>query len=245
MAWGMPLPSQFGIFWPEGDFEGVDDHGRCVWGSRLDSQFNSLSVEEQDRIYTSDQSQHDYAFWVSEKFKREVGSRLTKSAPIFTPVLPHEVPKSFNTVKTYKDLGSLIQLNDRIIAVDKIVKSEIEVFEKCVHEFFPIDLVMPGERIQRKEFFILLIGRHIDSFSPEFSQKGSYTPYSKLNRSFAFGVSKRDIEALAFVRERFAGAHLWRERCFPGLLTCFSDELMRRLNELNVDLPPHWQMREV
>lgn len=242
MVWGMPLPSSLGDFWPDGDFECDPVTDAPTWNNRLDAFFDALPQPEQDRLYTSAKGQHSYSYWVAEKLKREPGSKFQKLSPPFSEVFPHEAPKTFLTSKRYTSLGSLIQLNDRIIAVDEAFKNLIEKFEPANHQFLPIDILsQAGHEFERK-FFTLVIGNHLDSFSPERSRQQSFRAYNRLAQSFVFGDLKRDIEGLAFIEESHRGSHLWRERRFPGLLTCLSDELKKAVDAVGLRLPKHYKM---
>lgn len=245
MVWGMPLPSSLGDFWPDGDFECDPAKDAPTWNDRLDAFFNALPQPEQDRLYTSAKGQHSYSYWVAEKLKREPGSKLQKLSPPFSAVLAHEAPKTFVTSKRYTSLGSLIQLNGRIIAVDETFKNLVEKLEPAKHQFLPIDILSRAGQVFERQFFTLVIGNHLDSFSPESSRQKSFKAYNRLAQSFVFGDLKRDIEGLAFIEERHCGSHLWREKCFPGLLTCLSDDLKKAVEEAGLRLPKQYKMSSI
>jgi hypothetical protein len=245
MVWGMPLPSSLGDFWPDGDFEPDPATDTPAWIDRLDALFGTLPQSEQDRLYTSAKGQHSYGYWVSEKLKREPGSTLQSGSPPFSAVLPHEAPKTFVTSKCYASLGSLIQLNDKIIAVDETFKTLIETIEPAKHQFLPIDILSRTGQVCERQFFTLVIGNHLDSFSPQRSRQESFRAYNRLARSYVFGNLKRDIQGLAFIEERHRGLHIWRETCFPGLLTCLSDDLKKAVDEVGLRLPKHFKMSAI
>jgi len=73
------------------------------------------------------------------KFTKELGTVSGAEYPLFSQIEEHEPPRSFNTVKGYKSLGSLIKLNNRILAVDQALRAIIERLEPGVHQFFPIE----------------------------------------------------------------------------------------------------------
>jgi hypothetical protein len=71
----------------------------------------------------------------------------------------------------YKSLGSLIKLNDRILAVDEALKAIIERLESGVHQFFPIEIMMPSDKAPSVRYYVLVIGNYCDSFIPKAVRK--------------------------------------------------------------------------
>ncbi|WP_461454716.1 hypothetical protein [Parasphingorhabdus sp.] len=58
--------------------------------------------------------------------------------------------------------------------------------------------------------------------------------------------NKAGISELAFRKTVFGTAHLWRERRFTSLLTCFSDELQAAIAEAGLRMPKKfYRMKEV
>lgn len=244
MVWGMNLPSSFGEFWPVGDFEGVSESRSDGWSERLKSYYEAQSRKEQKRLFDYDDGHgnaaHRYPAYVSDKFISEIGSRRGPDRPPFTPIKPHEPPRFFETCKTYGSLGSLIKLNDRIIAVDDALK---DIMEPGVHQFFAIEISMPKGAVFPKQYYTLVIGRYFDSFSPESSKPGSW----RKNGNYAFwhGDRKADMAGLAFSSAVFGKAHLWRERRRGEGLTLFSDDLKAAIEEAGLRTPKLNKMKEV
>jgi hypothetical protein len=248
MVWGMSMPSGFGEFWPLGNAEGVDKYDNELWGERLRLHYLAQTPDEQRRLYDhgdkpADHGAPEYSSYVTGKFICERGAPANPAGYSFSPVEPHEAPKSFLTQKTHQKLGSLIELNNRILAVDAALKAIIERLEPGVHQFFPMDVIMPRRRVYPTQYYTIVIGQYLDSFSPENSKEGSCTkdgPYCYQTRGY-----KDDVIGLAFSQAVFGKAHLWRERRLREWLTCFSDELQGEIAKAGLRIPRHYRMKAV
>lgn len=248
MVWGMNLPSGFGEFWPDGEFEGEDANStESGWRIRLKSYFKAQTPEEQKRLfdYPGDDvgAAHFYPGYVSGKLIHEVGTKFSPDRPLSTPIEPHEPPQFFQTIKTYPSLGSLIMLNDRIVAVDASLKDIIDLLEPGVHQFFPIEIRMPKGAVVPKQYYTLAIGQYFDSFSPEQSKPSSW--YKDGDYQFKHVDRKSDMAGLAFSSSVFGKAHLWRERRRREGLTCFSDELKAEIDRAELKVPLLYKMKAV
>lgn len=247
MVWGLNLPSSFGEFWPDGDFEGETESAASGWRVRLKSYFEAQPFDEQERLFDYDDGlgnrTHFYSGYVSEKFISEVGTKRGADMPPFTPIEPHEPPQFFATCKIYGSLGSLIMLNDRIIAVDETLKGIIERMAPGIHRFFPIEIRMPKGVVFPKQYYTLAIGQYFDSFSPEHSKPGSWRKDG--DYAIQHGERKADMAGLAFSSAIFGGAHLWRERRRREWLTLFSDELRAAIEQAGLRTPKLNKMKVV
>jgi hypothetical protein len=175
MVWGMRLPTDFGQFWPSGEFEFDPKANESEWYDRLRRHYLAQTPDEQIRLYdyrrlepgrnTVEDAANQYRTYVSSKFTIELGKKDPgmHHLPV-TRVDSHEVPRTFDTDKTYKSLGSLIKLNDKIVAVDDLVKNEIEKIEPDVHEFFTIKIRGPNGENFPNLYFILIIRQYFDSY---------------------------------------------------------------------------------
>lgn len=243
MVWGMELPRSFGLFWPDGEFEG--------WGRGLTAYYMAQPPEVQRSLFDGYpdpmECAVDYPLYVSRKFISEIGSRKSPRPedPPFTPIQNHESPKAFVTEKKCNELGSLIKLNDRIIAVDEAMKSLIEQFEPGIHQFFPIEIMMPkGERFP-KEFFTVCVGRYFDSFDESASDPEAFKEIPNSGGLLSIITARHGIKGLAFAKQVYGSAHLWRERRFSEWLTCFSDEFRRAIQDAGLRVPIMQKMMEV
>jgi hypothetical protein len=247
MVWGMSLPSSFGEFWPDGDFEGETESGTPGWRVRLKSYYEAQSPEEQRRLFNYEGAQesaaHYYPGQVSAKFISEIGTRRGGGMPPLTPIEPHEPPRFFQTCKTYASLGSLIMLNSRIIAVDDALKDIVERMEPGVHRFFPIEIRMPNGAIFPKQYHTLVIGQYFDSFLPERSKAGSWRKDG--DYAIKLGDRKSDMAGLAFSSAVFGKAHLWRERRPREWLTLFSDGLQAAIEDAGLCTPKLNKMKGI
>jgi len=246
MVWGMDIPGSFGDFWPEGQFEGFSE-GRGVpltegWDERLYAYYGAQPAEIREKLFKF-HGDMTYPHFVSGKFKYEIGSARRGEQP-FTPILPHEPPQSFDTSKTYKSLASLIALNFGLLAVDDALKSIIERLEPGVHQFFPIAINMSKGQVYPIQYYVLVIGRYFDSFVPEKSNPDSFRTFPDSNQ-VTNKESKLGVTGLAMRKDVIGGAHLWRERRFMSLLTCFSDTLQDEIVKAGLRMPKHYKMMEV
>jgi hypothetical protein len=243
MVWGMALPKNFGEFWPDGDFAG--------WSRDLVGHYMKQPPEIQRALYAGYPDPVEcavsYPLYVSRKFISEEGVRHSPRAedPPFTAILDHEAPPVFVTGKTYTALGSLIMFNDRILAVDAALKDIIERFEPGMHQFFPIEIMMPKGQVFPKVFYTLVVGQYFDSFVPEKSNAEAFyeLPNSGGKLSTIPGPKSR-IPDLALSGDIHGGAHLWRERRFREWLTCFSAELAAEIEKAGLRIPKLHKMME-
>lgn len=243
MVWGMRLPNNFGEFWPSGEFEYDPKKKDTGWYDRLERHYLAQTSEEQLRLYdyrglaegqdTLISGARRYRTHPSRKLVYEVGTKDGPDSLPTTPVEAHEAPLSFDTDKVYAALGSMIMLNDRILAVDQALKTIIERLEPGVHKFFPIEIKTRRGKTTASIYYTLAIGQYLDSFSLENS--------SDKKKNVAGTVS---LTGFAFSKEAFGKAHLWRDRRFP-LLNCLSDELIEEISKAGLRIPKHYKMREV
>lgn len=234
MVWVLIDPSGFGDFFPEGDYVG--------WTERLvEHAETTMSPQKKAEYFNFPAS---YVHEVAEKFVREVGTQAG-DAPIVKPLEPHEQPEWFETVKPYSNLGSLIGLNDRLLAVEEALKDIIERLEPGVHMFWPITITMPKGRVYPKPYYGMVIGRFLDSFVPEMSVEGSYEKSRGYDSYSAFIPTKKYVSGLAFSRVKIGNACLWRERrlYYPDI--CFSDRLHAEITKAGLRIPKHIRAREI
>jgi hypothetical protein len=264
MVWGMNLPSGFGEFWPEGDFEGKgpDIYRSEGWRNRLMEYYRAQTPEEQKRLFDYDMlgfdeevyggnkfdyARHAYPSFVCQKFTCEWGTvplGPDRRVP-YSPIESHEAPRFFQTTKGCKALGSLIKLNSGLLAVDEALKAIIERLEPTVHHFFPIEIRMPRGKVYPANYYTLAIGQYFDSFSPENSKEGSFQSYPDYPGYYNLEASKKVVTGLALIKAKFGTAHLWRERGFREWLACFSDEFIAEITSAGLRIPKHYKMKEV
>lgn len=249
MVWGMSLPSSFGEYWPEGSFESDPQQPLSAgWSDRLREFYFAQPPEKQQELFDyrgdHDLAAHSYAGFVSSKFIMEQGVSRDVETPPVNAIKPHEPPKFFQTEKNQKRLASLIKLNNRIIAVDEALKSIIERLEPRVHQFFPIEIKMRRDQVYPTQFYTLVIGQYLNSFSPEDSNPDAVKQWKGYDL-YTHDETKKGVSGLAFKKSIFGEWHAWREKRFTSLLTCFSDELISEINKAELRIPKHYRMKEV
>lgn len=239
MVWMMSLPEGFGEFWPDGDFEDGDNSDAVGWTGRLKAHIKNLPAEQRIELMPSG-DWFDYGYFVSTKFITEVGEKAAVDLPPVTPVLEHEAPRTFHTKKTYKELGDLLMLNDRILAVSADLKAIIENMEPGNHQFFPIDIIQPRSAYPR-QFFTIVITNHRNSFR---DPSGLMSRWSDGRFQFS-NVNKKEAAQCCFESREFAGAHLWYERLLNANLVLFSVKLAAHIQDAGLRTPKIYQARAV
>jgi hypothetical protein len=236
MVWGMALPKGFGEFWPDGDFEG--------WIDSLKSYYlESMPPGQQALFGEGPRGSLGYMGYAVRKFIGEPGSTIAPDKPPLSPIEPHEPPRSFDAEKSYSELGSLIMLSNGILAVDEALKNIIDRLEPGVHQFYPVEIKLPKGKVFPRSYYILVVGRYLESFSAENSKDGSW--HERRPGFYYHDASKKGTSGLAFLGTKIGDAHLWRERGFREELTCFSDELQKEIATAGLRIPAHHQMIEV
>lgn len=226
MVWGIEMPGNFGDFFPNGEYVG--------WKERLTAYFNNEMLTEQKAIYSSDPRPICYINDASQKFTREVGAKA-RGVPL-GPLQDHEKPTTFKLIESQKALASFIQLNVRLLAVDEALKNIIERLEPGVHQFWPIQIMIPKDDEYPTRYFGIVIRRFLDSFLPEKSDEGSYDfqgagYYPKYPQ-------KQYYNGLAMSQTVIGSAHLWRDNNLRSPQILISDELLAEITKAVTDLLP-------
>jgi hypothetical protein len=232
MVWAMCSPSSLGVYFPAGDYVG--------WREKLIAYYkNEMTPEEK-----VDDSGPDYAFRVADKFKFE--HRPRSGARNLSPIRVHEAPDCYKLEKNYSDLGSMIMLTNHIWAVEEALKNIIEQLEPNVHEFYPIEIIMPKGKVYPKSYFLLVVGQYLESFSLTKSKAGTSKESSDFPGQYRLSSwTKIEIGGLAFEKSKFGNAHLWRERNGGEPDVFFSDRLKVELDLANLRIPKHFRAIEV
>ncbi len=226
MVWGMEEASGFGDYFLDGDYIGYKEAIESYYINEM-SDAEKVSLGVQDRLKYSK---------FSAKFTTDLGA-----------LKPHEWPKEFRAEKTYKNLGSLVKLTSRLLAVDGALKEIIENFEPDTHQFSPIKITMPKGVEYHKQYYAMVISKFHDSFSPKLSGEGSYGEMSVSERIFYYvkRSEKRFYSDLALRREVFGHSHLWREVNLLQPALYFSDDLHAKIMDKGLRVPKTYQLKEV
>ncbi len=252
MTWGMLLPNSFGDFFPGSSIE-VDRQSESGWYDRLTAHYEAQPPEERKRLFDyrgdPEAAAHFYGTFPSYKLVKEPGT-ADKSGlePPYGSLQPHELPRSLDIAGSARNLGSLIKLPGKILAVDEQLKTIIEHFEPAVHEFFALPVRYRRGDLYPRQFFILRICQYRSAFSLPDTKSSSVEvlPANDERPELIFvNRSKAAVNGLAFRRSDIAGAHLWRDRTFGEDMLFFSDELMDAIEQQDLRIPKHYEVQHV
>lgn len=220
MVWGVKEPDGFGDYRPEVDHD---------YGLEMMQKYHaSLSHVEKKEIGMED---------------RPLFSKLMKYYTFDKGQVPASLmPSECQTNKSYSKLAHLIILWG-FLAVDEELKSIIEKLEPDVHQFWPIEILMPKGKIYPKQYYGMVIRNFRDSFVPEESE---YLRYSQeVNHYWGGYGNKADTAKLAFSKAKIGNAQIWREHHIysPGIL--ISDELQSAIAEAGLRIFKHNKVKVI
>jgi hypothetical protein len=212
-----------GMFGPHGTFRGEQE--------RLDALGRELSDVERAKF-----KPHDYGFAIYERILKDIG-----------PLAEHELPRKFVASERPKALGSLIQLA-WVRAVDQKLKDIIERLEPGVHQFWPLQIVMPNGDEYPVQYYGMMVLRHLGSFRPDQSDPNCFlgeevAPGIRFYSSY--GVSKKINAGLAMSKAVFGNSHIWRERELTNPTLLLSEVLVTEIKEAGLKIPKHFPLKEV
>lgn len=222
MVWGLVDPSGFGDFLPGGDYVG--------WHKQIEKYFDEEMTPEQRAAFDN---------W-DVNFRGEVARKFTGDAG---ELKPHECPTEFRIRENRKSLGSLIEMNSRLLAVDEALKNIIEKMEPGVHQFREIKITLPKDIGYPCPYYILVIRQFFASFLPEESK--NYRSSPDVGFFFANGDTKHCYANLTISQAVVAGAHLWRERKLRSPEILLSDELQAEIARQRLRIPKHHRMKAI
>lgn len=251
MVWAVGFPSEFGEFFPRGDFRGHEDALAAHYGAEkrpgATKHEPPLFVFGDNRPLDGDGKPYpyfqDYIYDVTEKFHAEIGVRRPHNPPLLQ-VQPHEWPPEYVYERAYKRPVAMFKGPDRMYAVVEPLREIIERLEPGVHDFHPIRVFLPKDAPHPERFHMMVVGRWLDSFRPQESD-----PKSLIHRD---GASPEVVAPYAQTYRRtamslteFCHAHIWCERRLRPATFYISDRLKQAATAAGLRLPPHYRMREV
>jgi hypothetical protein len=238
MVWGLVLSGSFGDFFPGGDYVGWDERLETYFKAEMPANFRAQFKDPSGFEYVN-----SYMHYAAMKFIYEQGRKFPDK-PALGPIEDHEWPPEFRVRILPKNLGSLIKLGDRILAVDDTLKEIINRLEPGVHQFSPIKTTSNNGKTYPKPYHTFVIRRFLDSFAPETSAPGSWE-----RRQFgtyqATKETKEVMRGLALSKSGFKDAHIWRERNIDTPDIFFSNILHNEITSAGLRIPKHFQLREV
>lgn len=233
MTWSMMHVSSFGDHFLDGDYVG--------WKENLAKHFHETLSEDNKATYGID-GPVAYAHDVSRKFILPIGPSGNYAAAL-SSLKPHECPVDFAVAFTRaKSFGSLLNLTDRLLAVDEALKTLIEALEPDVHQFWPIKIMMPNGETHPNQYFGLRIGQHLSSFVPEKSDESAWRKGA--SGFFIVGFAKKHCAKLAMSKSIIGSAHLWRERRLKTPEIYVSDALAAGIAEAGLRVPKIFRMKD-
>jgi hypothetical protein len=231
MVWGLELASDFGPFFPYGEFFGFEQ--------QLEAAFDVMMPEEKT-YYNSLFS--DYRFHVYQCFKHEIGT-IHGEGKEFRAIADNEWPTEFRTKKQYSKIGALFKGTSQVLMVRGAFKEIVERLEPGVHRFWPIRLTYVYGDAYPGDYFTMIIGTFLSSFDVEQSTPGTWRTVGRSYHPKFF--NKEMMSGVAMRKSAIGTHHLWRERALKSPDTFLSDELQAEFRKANLSLPKHFRMKEV
>jgi hypothetical protein len=222
LVWGMERIGN-GMYGPLGTFPGEME--------RLDAFGREQSDAERAKF-----TPHDYGFAIYERLLKDMG-----------PLADHELPRKFVASERPKALGSLIRLA-WTRAVDARLKDIIERLEPGVHQFWPLQIVMPNGDNYPVQYYGMMVLRRLGSFRPDQSDPSCFLGEEVapgICSYSSYGVSKKINAGIAMSKAVFSGSHIWRERELTDPTLLLSDELVTEIKKAGLKIPKHFPLREV
>ena len=141
-----------------------------------------------------------------------------------------------------------MQTNNRLLAVSEPLRDLIERLEPGVHQFWPINIIVPNMAERRYEpypapYFAMVVMRHLDSFLPDQSDPQVFDAdpeYPTVHRP-----RSTKVPGIAVSMDVIGGAHLWREAKLLGPAIYPSNTLHDEMKKLGLTLPKHLKLKEV
>lgn len=226
MVWCLDFGSDFGRFFPQGEFVGFDE--------ALDAFFLE-QLPEAERQSFENKSIH-------YRMDAHLGNRVdvhTKFNANTGRVLDHEWPDECHLSRDYKELGTVFMVRNRILLVSAGLKSVIESLEPDLHQFRTIRLLTRQGDIYPGGYHVMSIQQSLDSFDPEASNKDSLKWSKMRNRYRIRNTLPKVIAGVSSSKEVVQGKHIWRETgalsITPGI--CLSDQLVTQVRASNLLMP--------
>jgi hypothetical protein len=225
-VWAWVAPGSFGDFFPNGDYVG--------WEEGIKRYFDEEMSAEQRAAF--DNSHVRYGGQAARKFTEDM-----------EPLEPHERPSEFRLMERPKSLGSLIKLNDRLLAVDATLQEIIETLEPGVHQFWPLRITLRKGQEYPVAYYGMVIRRFIDSFVLEQSDVRQAEGGSGELFDFFYAKmpTKKAYGNLTVLKSVAAGAHLWRERRLHIPEVFFSDDLQAEMTRRGLRIPRHHKLKAI
>lgn len=217
MVWGLRMPSTFGMFSPSGELVGRDQ--------QLEKHFNEELTESERQTF--------HNRFVS--YRRSVSDKFTKN---LGPLLPHEQPTELRTDRRFKVIAALIELPNRLLAVDQDLKELIEELEPDVHQFWKIRITNKSGQEYERNFYGMIVRQFLDAFL----EQGSSVDAWRMDSGWPW-IQKEKYGEIRISEEVVSDAHLWRDSRLYGLDIYVSDQLHEKICERGLKVPKQHEMK--
>jgi hypothetical protein len=212
MVWALQLPNAMGPGLPHGDHVGFEEG--------LVEHFNALPPGEKAKFNDRASACRQYVYY---KYTFEPGMVIPDDPPLGS-LEDHEWPVEVRLERDYKALNALLRMTGHVLAADQALKDVIEELDPGVHQFRPLRIVRKSGAEHATPYCTMLIGRWLDSFTPEQTDKRLWRDAGRRYSQATLDDDTRSAD-LAFSRAAFGNAHLWREKRIFNIDYFFSDEL--------------------
>ena len=225
MVYGVYHPSTFGIFGPEGTLskpseaqvDEVVEVFRREWPPEQIAKYEAFSPEAFRNIAFDEVSSREI-----DKFRRE-----SQTGPVIAPLRPH----AYTVKGRVPKLGAWLEVTNGLNLVANELRAIIERLEPGMHQFWPVEVVLPKGARPPHDYHALVIGQFRDSLLEERSDvRGS-------NARFARDTTAKAFKRVVVSADRIGDAHLWRERRLARPEICISDTLRSAIAEAGLKVP--------
>lgn len=228
MAWGVYFEVSFGMFGPDGEFVG--------WDAARKARFDAGLSEEEMEGVDPNNALNSYVSNVSRKFTMDRGE-----------IFDHDWPVHFATKRSHKKIGDILKVNEQVLLVSETMKDLIESLEPGRHQFRPIKMTTKGGTPYDMPYYVFVISSFIDSFNEEKTDEDAVreiAPTLPL-RSVPMIDGYKIFEKFALDQTIHEDRHIWREARLVGPAFFISDELERRISELELVFPKRSRVRDI
>ncbi len=231
MTWAILDPLGTGDYSPEG--------GRTVdFEEKVDHHFLNVLTDEERAGFDNR----------IVKFRGHVGRKYALKPP--GELRDFEKPTQIEITRTYKNLASIFQVVRGMLIVEQAVKEIIESLEPDTHQFWQVDVLMPGGKSTDRNWYAMVITHHLDTFVPEKSDPNSFSGDGVgvdggRGTYRIFARNKSNYARIAVSRKAIGGAHIWRDVGMAQPNFFVSDEAMAAFDAAGLRIGRHFQVLEV
>ena len=226
MVYGVYHPSTFGMFKPDGalsepseaQVDEVVEVFRREWPAEQIAKYEAFGPEGFRHYALSKVSSREI-----DKFRRE-----SQTGPVIAPLRPH----AYTVKGRVPKLGAWLGVDDGLNLVADELRAIIERLEPGVHQFWPVEVVLPTGARPPHDYHALVIGQFRDSLLDERSDL-----WESGRLRFAGDTTAKAFKRVVVSADRIGSAHLWRERRLAQPDICISDAFHSAIAEAGLKVP--------